>query len=49
VKIAEERRTIAGLLIGEEELEEISKMSLKEYLMKRDERNFKAANGLEDL
>ena len=33
VKIAEEKRSFAGLVIAEEELEEVSKMSLKEYLM----------------
>ena len=49
VKISEERRTMAGLVICEEELDEISKMSLKEYLSSRDDRNFRLANGLEDL
>ena len=36
VKIAEEKRSFAGLVIAEEELEEVSKMSLKEYLMQKD-------------
>lgn len=40
---------MAGLVICEEELDEISKMSLKEYLSSRDDRNFRLANGLEDL
>jgi len=47
--VAEERRTFAGLLIGEDELDDVAKMSLKEYLAKRDTRNFSVANGLEDV
>jgi hypothetical protein len=34
--VAEERRTFAGLIIGEEELDDVANMSLKEYLAKRD-------------
>lgn len=48
-KIAEERRTFAGLIIGEDELDEVGNMSLKEYLAKRDQRNFRLANGQEEV
>jgi hypothetical protein len=33
VKISEERRAFAGLIIGEDELEDVANMSLKEYLI----------------
>jgi hypothetical protein len=36
VKIAEDRRSFAGLVIDEAEIDEVAKMSLKEYLIKKD-------------
>ena len=48
MKIAEDRRSFAGLIIDESEIEEVAKMSLKEYLMKKDQKNFRIANGLEE-
>lgn len=47
VKIAEERRSFAGLVVEEDEIEEVAKMSLKEYLMKKDQKHFREANGLD--
>ena len=49
VKISEERRAFAGLIIGEDELEDVANMSLKEYLIQRDQRNYRVANGLEEV
>ena len=48
MKIAEDRRSFAGLIIDEAEIDEVAKMSLKEYLMKKDQKNFRLANGLEE-
>ena len=48
VKISEERRNFAGLQFSEEELVDLSNMSLKEYLVKRDMRNYRLAHGLEE-
>jgi hypothetical protein len=46
-KVSGERLEFAGLRIGEEEIGEVAKMSLKEYLSKVDAKNFRIANGLE--
>lgn len=44
--VSEERRCFAGIRVGEGE--EVAAMSLKEYLVKRDARNFRIANGMEE-